>query len=173
MDVESCILGRRSVRKYKPGRVSDEVIHRGIELAEAAPCAGNLQEREYVVVRDVAVKKAISDAALGQPAPQNADVVVVICANNVRMDRYGRRGIDLYSAQDAAAAAQNFLLYIHSQGYGAVWVGAFNESQVREALHLPPFIRPMVVIPVGLPGEVPNPSDKLPLDDKIHKDEWD
>ena len=173
MDVENCITGRRSIRRYKPGRVSDEVIRRGIELAEAAPDAGNLQEREYIVVRDAATKKALSAASLGQPQPQTADVVVVFCSSDERISDYGKRGIELYAPQDAAAAVQNFLLYIHSLGLGAVWIGAFNESQVSEALGLPRYMRPMAIVPVGLPGEVPRPSEKRPLDEKIHKEKWD
>ena len=31
MDIEDCITGRRSVRVYRQGRISDEVIARGIE----------------------------------------------------------------------------------------------------------------------------------------------
>jgi nitroreductase len=173
MDVENCITGRRSIRKYKPGRVSDEVIRRGIELAEAAPNAGNLQEREYVIVRDVTVKKALSTASLGQPQPQKADVVIVFCSSEVRISDYGKRGIELYAPQDVAAAVQNFLLYIHSQGLGAVWIGAFNESQVSDALGLPRHIRPIAIVPVGLPGEVPKQSEKRPLDGKIHREKWD
>lgn len=118
MDVENCIMGRRSIRKYKPGRVSDEVIRRGIELAEAAPDAGNLQEREYVVVRDATIKKALSAASLGQPQPKTADVIVIFCSSEERISGYGKRGIELYAPQDVAAAVQNFLLYIHSQGLG-------------------------------------------------------
>jgi nitroreductase len=173
MDIENCIMGRRSIRKYKPGRVSDEVIRRGIELAEAAPDAGNLQEREYVVVRDAAVKKALSRASLGQTQPQSADVVVVFCSSDSRISDYGKRGIELYAPQDVAAAVQNFLLYIHSQGLGAVWIGAFNESQVCEALGLPRHIRPLAIVPVGMPGEVPRQSEKRPLNEKIHREKWD
>jgi nitroreductase len=173
MDVENCITGRRSVRKFKRGNVSDELVRRGIELAESAPDAGNVQEREYVIVRDPEVKKALSAASLGQPQPQTADVVVVFCSSEERISKYGKRGIELYAPQDVAAAVQNFLLFIHSQGLGAVWIGAFNEAMVSEALGLPRFIRPMVIVPVGLPGEVPNPVEKRPLAEKTHMEKWD
>ena len=166
-------MGRRSVRKYKPGRVSDEVVRRGIELAESAPDAGNLQEREYIIVRDSEVKKALSAASLGQPQPQTADVVVVFCSLEERISDYGKRGAELYAPQDVAAAVQNFLLFIHSQGLGAVWIGAFNEAKVSDVLGLPRFIRPMAIVPVGLPGEVPSQAEKRPLDEKIHREKWD
>lgn len=166
-------MGRRSVRKYKPGRVSDEVIRRGIELAESAPDAGNLEEREYIVVRDPAVKKALSAASLGQPQPQTADVVVVFCSSDERISDYGKRGTELYAPLDVGAAVQNFLLFIHSQGLGAVWIGAFSETKVSEALGLPRYIHPMAIVPIGLPGEVPSQAEKRPLDEKIHREKWD
>lgn len=173
MDIENCILGRRSVRRYKDGRVPEEVIARGIELADAAPSAGNLEEREYIIVRDQEIKKALSAAALNQPQPANADVVVVFCADLDKMGNYGKRGTELYMPQDVAAAIENFLLYVHSQGYGAVWIGAFTESAVSSVLDLPRYIKPMAIVPVGIPGEVPKSPQKKPLSNKIHSEKWD
>ena len=173
MDIENCILGRRSVRRYKDGRVPDEVITRGIEMADAAPSAGNLQEREYIIVRDPGIKKALSSAALNQQQPADADVVVVFCADLDKMGNYGKRGTELYTPQDIAAAIENFLLYVHSQGYGAVWIGAFTESEVSAILDLPRYIKPFAIVPVGIPGEVPKPPQKKPLSDKIHSEKWD
>jgi len=173
MDIENCMLGRRSIRRYRQGSVPDEIVMRGIELAEAAPSAGNLQEREYVVVREPAVKKALSSAALRQPQPVEADVVVVFCANLDKMGDYGRRGAELYTPQDVAAAIENFLLYVHSQGYGAVWIGAFTESEVSSVLNLPEYIKPLAMVPVGLPGEIPKPPMKRPFREKVHNEKWD
>lgn len=172
MNLESCILSRKSVRKYRPGTISDAVIRFGLELANAAPSAGNLQARDFVVVRDSSIKAALSEAALNQPQPKNADVVVVFCANLERISSYGKRGAELYVLQDVAAAIENFLLYIHSQGLGAVWIGAFNERAVARILDLPPSVRPLAIIPVGLPGEVPLPDQKRDLGDIIHREKW-
>jgi len=172
MDIENCILGRRSVRKYRPGDVPDTVIRFGLELANAAPSAGNLQAREFVVVRDAEIKGKLSQAALGQSQPGMSDVTVIFCANLNRIASYGNRGAELYVLQDVAAAVENFLLYMHSQGFGAVWIGAFNENAVSEILELPKYIRPLAIVPVGLPGEVPSPSPKRPLNDIIHSEKW-
>ena len=172
MDIESCMLGRRSIRAYRHGDVPDAVIRFGLELANAAPSAGNLQAREFIVVTEASVKKALSEAALGQEGPIAAPVCVVFCANLERIESYGRRGSDLYVLQDVAASIENFLLYIHSQGFGAVWIGAFNESGVSRALRLPHYIRPLAIVPVGIPGEVPSPPSKRPLDEMVHRETW-
>jgi len=159
MDIESCMLGRRSIRAYRHGDVPDAVIRFGLELANAAPSAGNLQAREFIVVTEASVKKALSEAALGQEGPIAAPVCVVFCANLERIESYGRRGSDLYVLQDVAASIENFLLYIHSQGFGAVWI-------------LPHYIRPLAIVPVGIPGEVPSPPSKRPLDEMVHRETW-
>jgi len=172
MDFEECVLGRRSIRKFRPGKVPDELIKHALELANAAPSAGNLQAREFIVVRDPSRKQQLSQAALGQSATTHADVDIVFCANLKRIADYGKRGAELYVLQDTAAAIENFILYIHSQGLGTVWIGAFNEDAVSKALELPPHIRPLAIVPVGVPGEAPVPSRKRPIDDMTHKEKW-
>lgn len=172
MDIESCMLGRRSIRAYRHGKVPDAVIRFGLELANAAPSAGNLQAREFIVVTEEPIKKALSEAALGQVQPIAAPVCVVFCANLERIESYGRRGSDIYVLQDVAASIENFLLYVHSQGFGAVWIGAFNESAASKALELPHYIRPLAIVPVGAPGEVPGPPRKRLLEEMIHREKW-
>ena len=172
MDLEECMLGRRSIRRYRNGKVPDEIVRHALELANAAPSAGNLQAREFIIVRDLERKQLLSKAALGQSEPYQADLNVVFCANLQRIGNYGKRGKELYVLQDVAAAIENFLLYVHSQGLGAVWIGAFNEKAVSDALELPPHIRPLAIVPVGIPGEVLEPPDRRPLDETTHMEKW-
>ena len=47
MDARECLLTRRSVRKYKPDPVPDEVLERVLECAAAAPSAINLQHWHF------------------------------------------------------------------------------------------------------------------------------
>lgn len=173
MELESCILGRRSIRDFRPGRVPDELILTGLRLASAAPSAGNSQEREYIIVRDRVQKERLMNAALGQESIIESDVTVAFCGDLERISaRYGKRGREFYVFQDVAAAIQNFLLYIHSQGLGAVWIGAFNDSEVSEVLALPHYIKPIALVPVGKPGEVPQTPPRRDLDEMIHWEKW-
>jgi len=173
MQIEECILGRRSIRSFRPGRVPDELILTGLQLASAAPSAGNTQEREYIVVRDRAQKERLMKAALGQRAILESDVTVAFCGDLDRISsRYGKRGREFYLLQDVAAAVQNFLLYIHSQGLGAVWIGAFNDSEVSRILCLPDHVIPVALVPVGIPGEVPRTPPRRELKEMLHWEKW-
>ncbi|MHA1627095.1 MAG: nitroreductase family protein, partial [Candidatus Asgardarchaeia archaeon] len=121
-----------------------------------APSAGNLQSWEFYVLRSRKVKRKIADAALGQRFIEEAPVVIVVCANeNVSSLRYGLRGKELYCIQDTAAATQNILLSAYALGYGSCWVGAFMEDEVSRILKTSPGVRPVAIIPIGKPAEIP------------------
>lgn len=172
MDVVECIEGRTSIRVFRPDPVGDDVIDEGLRLANLAPSAGNLQARDFIVVRDAATKKALMHAAFQQEFVRTAPVVVVFCANLERIGHYGQRGKELYCLQDAAAALQNFSLFLHSRGLGSVWVGAFDEARAADALRTPPHVRPVAIVPVGYPAEKGVRRKRMPSGELVHRDGW-
>ena len=103
----------------------------------------------------------------------DAPVVIVVCANEPRSARYyGERGRRLYCIQDTAAATQNMLLAAHALGYGTCWVGAFLENEVKKVLEIPDHVRPVAIIPIGVPGEKPSPRPRIPLDEVVHYEKY-
>lgn len=173
MELQQAIRSRRSVRAFHPDPVPAEALEDLLELANWAPSAGNLQSRDFVLVREESARRDLARAALDQEFLAQAPVVLAVCADLARVaTRYGRRGRELYALQDAAAAAQTFLLAAHEAGLGTCWVGAFDEEAVRRILHLPRDVRPVALIPVGRPAEVPEPPARLPRDRLVHWDRW-
>lgn len=172
MDVADAMEGRTSIRVFKPDPVDEEVVNEGLRLANLAPSAGNLQARDFVVVRNHATKKLLMQAAYGQDYVEAAPVVVVFCANLERIAHYGDRGRELYCLQDVAAAVQNMMLYLHGKGLGSVWVGAFDEKKASDALGLPDNIRPVAMLPVGHPAESGVKRRRLPLEEITHREKW-
>jgi nitroreductase len=169
MDVLEAINGRRSVRAFKSDNIPSEIIEKLIDAAKWAPSAGNIQSWEFVIVRESGIKRSLAEAALHQSFIEEAPVVVVVCANENRsLQGYGDRGRDLYCIQDTAAAAQNLLLYAYSVGLGTCWVGAFKEDEARKILKIPDGIRPVAIIPVGHPAEVPQQRSRRPMNLFVH-----
>lgn len=167
------IKGRRSIRRFAPGDVKSEDLAKILEAAIWAPSAGNLQPWEFIVVRNEETKRMLARAALNQAFIAEAPVVVVVCANVERSaSYYGERGRTLYCIQDTAAAIQNMLLAIHALGYGACWVGAFREDAVRKILGIPEHVRPVAIIPIGVPGERPSPPPRIPLRKVVHFEKY-
>lgn len=153
MELAEAIRNRRSLRQFRKTPVTDDMVSRILDAGKAAPSAGNLQARDFFVVEDHDTREQLAVAALQQILILQAPVVIVVCANLEKIAPYGRRGIELYCLQDAAAAVQNILLTAHDLGLGACWIGAFDESSVTRVLRLPEHLRPVALIPIGWSAE--------------------
>jgi nitroreductase len=171
MEVFEAIKGRRSIRAFKEQNVSEETIKKLLESATWAPSAGNIQPWEFIIVKERETKIRLSEAALDQEFLEEAPVLIIVCANEIKSSqRYGTRGTTLYCIQDTAAAIQNIHLTAFSLGLGTCWVGAFDENQAREILHVPKGIRPVAMIPVGYPNEKPKLRERQPLSEIVHSE---
>lgn len=155
MDVLSAVKGRRSIRDFQKKDIPDELIDKLIDALIWAPSAGNLQSRKFYFIKDPLIKKRLSEAALNQSFIARAPLVVVGCADSSIRMRYGQRGVELYSIQDASISIMSMMLVAHELGLGSVWVGAFREDEVRLALSLPDNLRPIAIVPVGYPEKIP------------------
>ena len=170
MELSEAIRGRHCIRRFRPDEVEEEKVEGILEAAKEAPSAGNLQARDFIVVRDSKKRRELAEAALSQNSVSEAPLVIVVCANPGKSAaKYGSRGEELYCIQDATAAVQNILLMAHSLGLGACWVGAFDEDSVREVLGIPPEIRPVAIVPVGYPAEEPSAP---PGNIEVHNEHW-
>lgn len=168
MELWDALKSRRSVRAFLPEEVPEEVISRILGAAILAPSAGNVQPWFFYVVRDDYLKKKLVDAALGQAFIAQAPVVIVACADVERARAaYQRRGETLYCYLDTAAAVQNLLLAAHALGYGACWVGAFDEGSVSRLLEIPPAHRPVAVLPIGRPARAARDPGRRSLDEVV------
>ena len=172
MDVVECIESRTSIRSFKPDPVDDLTLDEALRVANLAPSAGNLQARDFVVVKNIHTKKALSEAAYNQDFIKSAPTVIVVCANLDRIGHYEDRGRTLYCIQDAAAAIQNMMLFLHSKGIGSVWVGAFDERKAAEALGLPEHARPVAIVPIGYPAERGVRRRRLSQSQIVHMERW-
>jgi|GEM_PF-3260025 len=66
------------------------------------------------------MKRALSLAANSQKDIEDASIVIVVCADEKRVEeRYGARGKTHYWLQDTVAAVQNILLVAYPLGLGS------------------------------------------------------
>jgi nitroreductase len=164
---------RRSVRAYQSKKVEDEKLNRILEAANSAPSAGNLQAYGIVVVKDASTRMRLMEAAWGQDFIAQAPVVLVFCTDPNRSSRrYGIRGESLYSLQDATIACTYAMLAAVDLGLATVWVGAFNDDMVAEAIGVSPPVRPVAILPIGYPAEFPAPTPRRSLSDLVHIERW-
>jgi nitroreductase len=173
LEFEEVIKSRRTIRKFTDEDVSDEIVRQIIEAGMLAPSAGNIQSWEFIIVRDQTTKYSLSQEALGQMHVLDSPVVVVVAANTkIAEKRYGSIGRDVYCFVSTGAAIQNMLLTAVSLGLGAAWVGSFKERSVQEILKLPAEIRPVGIITLGHPAEIPDIPKRRNYKEVVHNEKW-
>jgi nitroreductase len=146
---------RRSVRRYSRETISEALLDKLLKAAQLAPSAGNLQARDFIVVRDPNMKHELAEAAYGQFFIAMAPLVLVGCANIARSRiAYGQRA-ELYAVQDATIAASYIQLAAEALGVATCWIGAFDEKRVSSSLKIPLDIRPVLMLPIGYAEEAP------------------
>lgn len=171
MDFHEVLERRRSVRAFDSSiPVSGEALARILKCVQLAPSAGNLQSFRIVTVHSEAVRRDLARAAFGQPFVAEAPVVMVFCSDGENASRkYGARGTQLYSVQDATIACSFAMLAVADMGLAAVWVGAFDEDAVRQAAGIDPSLRPVAMLPIGTPGEAPEARPRRPLHELVEE----
>lgn len=168
-DFFETVRHRHSIRKYQPDMpVEIEKLHAILEMACAAPSAGDLQSYRIIVVRDPVERQALAHAAHEQVFIAEAPICLVFCTDPARSERaFGERGTKLYALQDATIAAAYAQLAIVAAGMGSTWVGYFEEDKVRDALSLEPGLIPIALLSLGYPAELPEPSARRRLQEVI------
>ncbi len=195
MDIVELIKSRRSIRKFKPDRVSREVICSILDLASWAPSAHNAQPWRCIVIDNEEVKaklaremgKAWLSDMLKDNVPKDkaeeivkiesweritkSPIVIIVCLTMEDMHKYpdGRRQKAEYlmGVQSVATYIQNLLLLAHHHGLGACWVCAplFCQNAVRKALGLPWKTEPQAMIIMGYADEKPKPPPRKGLNE--------
>ena len=168
-DFFKTVRHRHSVRKYQTDTtIEPEKLHAILEMACAAPSAGDLQSYKIIVVKNQETRDALASAAENQTFIKEAPVSLVFCADPKRSEeQYGDRGVQLYALQDATIAAAYAQLAIVAAGLASTWVGFFDDTQVKTLLDIEEDFIPVAIITVGYPAELPAPSARRRMDDVV------
>ena len=171
--VYKCIFNRRDVRgQFLRDPIPDEILVRILRAAHHAPSVGFMQPWDFIVIRDVAVKRKVRDAF--QTAHREAaemfddgrqrvyralklegilEVAVGICVTCDRsrtgpvvIGRTHQPEMDLYSA---VCAVQNLWLAARAENIGVGWVSIVRPDDLRNALGIPQAIQPIAYLCVG------------------------
>ncbi len=172
-DILDLIISRRNIKEFLPKFVSWEKISNIIDAARHAPSCGNVQNWKFIVVMDPDLKQKVAEAAYEQYEIVNAGVLIVVCAEPEKAERYyGLRGERLYTVQNCAAAIQNMLLEAQSLGLGSRWVGGFDEEALKTIFKIPEEIRPQAIIAIGYAKDIPPKPPKYPLETLVYFGGW-
>ena len=171
MDAQTCILTRRSVRKFTDEPVSHELLEKVVALAAYAPSWKNTQISRYLAIEDPEVRNTIAEEYC-LPGANNPNIIKGaprLVAQTFVKSRcgYERDGTfttdreDGWQYYDCGIAAQTFCLAAHDLGLATVIMGVFDRKRLQAYLQIPEDQELMALIAVGHPSEVgPAPKRK-------------
>ncbi len=199
MNVMDAIRKRKSTRSFKPDPIPEKVLEKLLEALRLSPSGGNLQPRRFILVRDKAMKAKLADAckwhgrATGQEHVAQAPVVIVACGSEKEaIGRYrkdgelflgnGRaiaeemkKGVVEYEScvlMDVAIALDHLTLAAVEEGLGTVWVGGFDEREIKRLLSVPDDWRIPIVMPLGYPVSWPDAKPRKLLQELVCYDKY-
>ena len=140
MNLVEVIKKRRSVRIFKERGVDPSLIENLLLIARECPSAGAIRG-----CRAIITKERVAYIA--------APLYAVICANpEAYVKRYGNRGRDLYSIQDATIFGAYLQLLLVNEGLSSVWIGTFKENKVKRIVNT--VLRPVAILAIGYAKKV-------------------
>ncbi len=165
------LRGRRSIRTYALGDISEVAIRQMLEAAMAAPSAVGKDPWRFVVIRKRDTLNAMAAALPNGNMIATAPLGMVVCGE---LDAAHDRQLS-YLLQDCSAAIENLLLSAHALGLGACWLGihprADRIQKIQDLLALPETILPIAGIAIGHPGELKEPRTRFNRD-YVHWEQW-
>ena len=185
---------RRSVRKFQPRPVPEDLLRQLLETATWAPSAHNRQPWRFAVLQTPEARKILAKAMsaafrdeltsdgldfetverrvfLSHQRITHAPAAVLLCLDPSQGDAYPdpfRQQAELtMGMQGVAMAGCTLLLAAHAAGLAGVWLCAplFAPAAVRQSLGLPGAWLPQALVLLGYPEISPEPPERLPLDE--------
>ena len=200
MEFMDVIRARRSVRRYRPDPIPDEILEQILEAGRLAPSGMNAQNWHFGVVTNDDLKRKLIEAAGGQEWIATAPVVLAMCAIladdlkdklddddalKVNHFRFGKPLIDYLNAypvrramrvfsdsSDVLIAGQQMALAAENLGLRSCWIGYLDIARAGELLELPDNIACTFLLPLGYPDETPEPIERKRRDQVVFHNTW-
>jgi nitroreductase len=162
------LKGRRSIRRYRPDPVPDEMVEQLLEAGQWAPSASNRQPWAFIVVRDETIRQQIARYAayyfIRWAHVAEAPLLIVLCGD-ARNPVYRR-----FLHEDVGLAGGQMMLQAKALGLGSCWIGALDRKAIASILKLPDHLEIVGLLTVGFPAEAPPPPPRKPLAEIVHYD---
>ena len=175
MKATDCIVGRRSIRKFKNDKISHSLLESIISTASFSPSWKNTQITRYIAIEDTSIIKKIADDF----TPEfNANIIrqvstliaVTFVKGRCGFERDGsfstKKG-DRWQMFDVGVACQTFCLAAHEAGLGTVIMGIFDEDGITEALDIPETQELAALIAIGYPDIAPDAPKRKSVEDLL------
>ncbi len=195
-DLHAFLRTRRSIRRFKPDPITDEVLSRVLATATFAPSAHNTQPWRFAIVGRIgnpptdarqrlahALTSAMRRDMTIDGAPEaeiekrvansirrinEAPVLLILC-RDVTAVREHKPQDTVMAIQSVANAATYLLLAAHAEGLGGNWIcwPLYAQEETREALDLPETWEPQAMVFLGWTDEEAKEKILKPINDLV------
>ena len=171
--VINSLSDHRSIRRFKPDPVPEDLLDEMLRAGTRAASAGNLQAYSLVV---------IDDPDRLEKMTFKAPLAIAALVDFHRLKRwlelndapfYFDQPVNLFIAYwDAVIALQNIVVAAESLGLGTVYVGLVLSKNVQEWLGAPEYVFPAGLVFIGYSDESPDLRPRLPLEAVVHRNSY-
>lgn len=184
MDAIQNLLNHKTIRKYKPTPIPEDILDTVLEAGIRASTTGNMQVYSIIVTKDEEKRKELCKIHFGQKMVEQAPVLLTFCADFNRFNKWclQRKAVPGYDnflsfftgAIDALLAAQNVAVAAEAFNLGICYLGTttYQAGKIIESLNLPKGVVPVTTLVVGYPDENPGLTDRLPAAAVVHHETY-
>jgi len=162
------LKSRRSIRRYRPDPVPDEMVEQLLQAGRWAPSASNRQPWDFIVVRDEAIRQQVAEHAafyfIRWAHVAEAPLLIILCGDT------GKRIYRQFLHEDIGLAGSQIMLQAKALGLGTCWLGGIDRKAIAATFKLPEHLEVVGLLTVGFPAEDPPPTSRKPLSEIVHYD---
>ncbi len=196
------VKGRRSIRRFKPDAVPDELVDKIIEVARWAPSGANSQPWQFLAIRDAELRKKVFEIVTGGGEAvkrvemirdedirfnweavgwDKAPVYIMVCGDGRLKDCFplmpSLSAGDNILESSLANAFLYMMLAANTLGLGGQWVSAVSTPHLqlvlKKLLGIPKELFIYDMMALGYAGMVPAPRVVREKKELVHYDRYD
>ncbi|MFH1824685.1 MAG: nitroreductase family protein [Candidatus Firestonebacteria bacterium] len=166
----TAIKKRRSIRKFESKPIEENKLREILEAGRLSPSANNKQDWKFIVVNEKNTINKLAKAANNQTFIASAPVIIVACSiNPTRKMSSGQ----FAGPVDVSIAVTQMILKSVEEGLGSCWIGAYNESEIKNILNIPKDVSVVALFPLGYAAENPTQEPRKDFKEVFIFEKWE
>ena len=169
MEIQEALINRRTIRKFKDQKVSEDNINTILRAAMYAPSSKNAKPWQFIVIDNKQTFLDIFNFIPRAEVLKQTASGILIC-----VDSAVETNVSEY-LQCGAVATQNILLSAFGLGLGSCWISIHSNPEVsakiKDMFKLPQDIIPVSFVALGYPDEEITTDERF-TKEKIHYNKW-
>lgn len=174
MELQTCLEGRRSIRKYQDRRVDREILDEIFKAALLAPSWKNSQVSRYYVVNTdekcEEFKKYLPQFNINNTEHCGAYIVSTVVNGRSGFTKEGEYATHLgagFQCFDNGLQVQSLCLKAYELGLGTLIMGYYDEKGIREFMNIPEDEIIVAVLSIGYPDICPQMPVRKEVDEIV------